>query len=409
MIMLFCSHFLARVSCHLEVRSPPIWSILSFLLLLNVHQQHLGPEGQGLGLLYQLLVGGVRLDTHHNCALLGVNLGIKFRIPDQVDNPPLRLVGGHVELLRQHGDGDALVDPAERLKDHHPGVLNKVVKTSNQEKVIDQNRLAISQLLLSSIKVKVDVQILDEAGDGVLVGVGLLLDDLDQVLHHISPGTLVTNDSGGQISQNPRTGGLDGVEIRLLVEKQSNDQISALGMVEEDKQAPVNEPGSLLQSLQIASKRALINKLFQPIKILKSRVPILHQNLGSQLAPHSIQIILVSWLNQNTVEIQILACSTIVATLVLKLGKVVASVNHTWLEVITFGQKVQQLFAVPGGLNLSLDLWFSQNLQNSVCLRLELFKLLYNLGSFLHQSCWHLLVRVETLVDIHGKVDHAGV
>ena len=55
-----------------------------------------------------------------------------------------------------------------------------------EEKVIDQNRLAISQLLLSSVKVKVDVQILDEAGDGVLVGVGLLLDDLDQVLHHIS-------------------------------------------------------------------------------------------------------------------------------------------------------------------------------------------------------------------------------
>ena len=39
-------------------------------------------------------------------------------LPDQVDNPPLRLIRGHVELLRQHGDGDALVDPAERLKDH---------------------------------------------------------------------------------------------------------------------------------------------------------------------------------------------------------------------------------------------------------------------------------------------------
>ena len=67
----------------LEVSRPPIWSILSFLLLLNVHQQHLGPEGQGLGLLNQLLVGGVRLDTHHDCALLRVNLGIKFRIPDK--------------------------------------------------------------------------------------------------------------------------------------------------------------------------------------------------------------------------------------------------------------------------------------------------------------------------------------
>ena len=66
-------------------------------------------------------------------------------------------------------------------------VKQKNISHRYQEKVIDQNRLAISQLLLSSVKVKVDVQILDEAGDGVLVGVGLLLDDLDQVLHHISP------------------------------------------------------------------------------------------------------------------------------------------------------------------------------------------------------------------------------
>ena len=98
-------------------------------------------------------------------------------------------------------------------------VKQKNISHRYQEKVIDQNRLAIPQLLLSSVKVKVDVQILDEAGDGVLVGVGLLLDHLDQVLHHISPGTLVTNDSGGQISQDPRTGCLDGIEIRLLVEK----------------------------------------------------------------------------------------------------------------------------------------------------------------------------------------------
>ena len=55
-------------------------------------------------------------------------------LPDQVDNPP-RLIGGHVELLRQHGDGDALVDPAEHLKDHHPGVLNEIIKTSDLENI----------------------------------------------------------------------------------------------------------------------------------------------------------------------------------------------------------------------------------------------------------------------------------
>ena len=138
------------------------------------------------------------------------------------------------------------MDPTECLEDHHPGVLNEVVKTGHQEEVIDQDRLTVSQFLLCSIKIKVDIQIFDEAGDWVLVGVGLLLDHFDQILHDISPGAFITNNCCGQVSQYPGTSCLDGVEIRLLVEKQINDQVSTLGMVEEDKQAPVNQPGSLL-------------------------------------------------------------------------------------------------------------------------------------------------------------------
>ena len=132
------------------------------------------------------------------------------------------------------------MDPAECLEDHHPGVLDEVVKTGHQEEVIDQDRLTVSQFLLGSIKIKVDIQIFNEAGDWVLIGVGLLLDDLDQILHDVPPGTFVTNHCCGQISQDPGTSCLDGVQIRLLVEEQVNDEISTLGMVEEDKQAPVD-------------------------------------------------------------------------------------------------------------------------------------------------------------------------
>ena len=93
-------------------------------------------------------------------------------------------------------------------------------------------------------------------------------------------------------------------------------------MIEVDKQTPVNEPGPLLQRLQLTAECALVYKLFQPgkyfsdlcsklflsqpVEILKSSVPVLHQDLGCQLAPHTIQIVLVSRLDQDAVEIQIL-------------------------------------------------------------------------------------------------------
>ena len=132
------------------------------------------------------------------------------------------------------------MDPAERLEDHHPGVLNEVVQAGHQEEVVDQDSFAVSQLLLSTVEVEVDIEVLDEAGDGVLVGVGLLLDNLDQVLHHISPCALVGDNSGGQVSEDPWTGGLDCVQVLLLVEEQLDDQVPALGVVEEDKERPVN-------------------------------------------------------------------------------------------------------------------------------------------------------------------------
>ena len=79
------------------------------------------------------------------------------------------------------------MDPAEGLEDHHSRVLDEVVQAGHQEEIIHQNRLTVPQLTLGSVEIKVDVQIFDEGCDGVLVGVGLLLDHLDQILHHIPP------------------------------------------------------------------------------------------------------------------------------------------------------------------------------------------------------------------------------
>ena len=117
-------------------------------------------------------------------------------------------------------DTDALMNATEGFEDHHPGVLYKVIQTGHQEEIVHQHRLAVPQLLLGPVKIKVDREVLNEGGDGVLVGVRLLLDHLDQILHHVAPRGLVRDDRGGQVAQYPGTGGLDGVKILLLVEEQ---------------------------------------------------------------------------------------------------------------------------------------------------------------------------------------------
>ena len=369
----------------------------------------ISPKRQSLGFFNQLLVGGVSLNPHHNSTLLGVNLGVQLGIPDEVDNPSLRLIGGHVELLRQHGDGDTLVDTTESLEYHHPRVLNVVVQTGHQEEIIDQDGLAVSQLLLGSVKIKIDVEILDEAGDGVAVGVGLLLDDLDQVLHDVPPRALVADDSGGEVPQYPGTSRLDSVQIRLLVEEQVDDQVPSLGMVEEHEETPVDEPGSLLQGLQVAAEGALINEGFEPVEILQSSFPVLHEDLGRQLPPHPVQIVLVRGLDQDPVEVQILAGPAVVAALVLELSKVVAGVDHARLEVVALHEEVQQLLAVPARLDLLGDLGLREDPQDGIRLGLQLLELLHHTGSLVHQALGDLLVGVQGPVHIHSKVHHAGV
>merc|ERR1719430_1399736 len=141
------------------------------------------------------------------------------------------------------------------------------------------------------------------ASVSVLVGVGLLLDNLDQVLHHISSCALVGDNSSGQVSQDPWTGGLDCVQVLLLVEEQLDDQVPALGVVEEDEEGPVDKPGPLLQGLQRRTKGGLINELLQPVEVLQSSVPVLHENLAGKLAPHSVQVVFVSGLHQDPVEV----------------------------------------------------------------------------------------------------------
>ena len=47
---------------------------------------------------------------------------------------------------------------------------------------------------------------------------------------------LVDDDGSRQVAEDPGTSRLDGVQIRLLVEEELDDHVSALGVVEEDKE-----------------------------------------------------------------------------------------------------------------------------------------------------------------------------
>ena len=71
-------------------------------------------------------------------------------------------------------NADALMYSAESLKNHQPGILNKLIQNCNKEEVIEQNHLALVKLLASTVKVKVDIQMLNKFSNGVPVSVGLL-------------------------------------------------------------------------------------------------------------------------------------------------------------------------------------------------------------------------------------------
>jgi len=62
----------------------------------------------------------------------------------------------------------------ESLKNHKSSILNKLIQNSNEEKVTEQNHLALMKLLASTIKVKIDIEMLNKFSNGVPVGIGLL-------------------------------------------------------------------------------------------------------------------------------------------------------------------------------------------------------------------------------------------
>lgn len=227
------------------------------LAFLHAADHHAGLEDDVPGLLDHLAVDG-GVDGVHDDGVVGeVDLGIHAGVTDQVDDPLLPLLGREIETLRQKGDVDALVGSAVGLQDEDAGILEEVFAGGGEEEVIVDDILAFLQLGLGAVEVDVDVQGLDELSDGVLVGVGFLLDNFDQVLQDVFP-TAANDGSGSDVTKDPRAGGLDGVDI-LGLEKHVEQMILAVLVVEEDEQRPVDKMRALVKELD---RRGLSLKKF---------------------------------------------------------------------------------------------------------------------------------------------------
>jgi hypothetical protein len=71
-------------------------------------------------------------------------------------------------------NADALMYATESLENHKPGILNKLIQNGNKEKVIVQNHVALVKFLASTVKVKIDIEVLNKFSNGIPVSVGLL-------------------------------------------------------------------------------------------------------------------------------------------------------------------------------------------------------------------------------------------
>jgi hypothetical protein len=179
-----------------------------------------------------------------------------------------------------------------------PGGIDKCVSRAEQEEIILENLLGLAQLLLGLLEVEVDVQGLDEVGDGVGVLVPFLAHDADQVLKLTLvlvavAGAAAAGDNGsGQVAQDPRARGLDGVDVGGREEHVGQGLAGGL-VVEEGKQRPVEQPGAVLQLGERVVEQACVDLLLDLVDLLDGAVPVDGQDLAGKLAPGGLALLVV--------------------------------------------------------------------------------------------------------------------
>ena len=214
------------------------------------------------------------------------------------------------------------MNSTEGLEDQQTRILHEFLGTTDEEEVVVQDIGAIAQLLLSSVEVEMNVETLEELGDRISKGVGLLkpkqsssllsslffffshlLNDFDQLFQRsFVLLSRIDDHRRGEITQQVRRGGLQRVQIGVglvvvrssRAEKQLNEIVATFGMIEIDEQRPVNEPSALMQQIQRRTSGVRLDRFFQLIQIVIGIVPTLHQDLRGEFPPQTRHHVLVT-------------------------------------------------------------------------------------------------------------------
>ena len=195
-------------------------------------------------------------------------------------------------------DVDTLVDLAVALGDEVAGGVDKGVGGAEQEEVVLENLLGLAELLLGLLEVKVDVEGLDEVGDGVGVLVTLLADNADQILElalvlvRVAGAAAAGDDGSGEVAQDPGAVCLDGVDVGGGEEHVGEGLAGGL-VVEEGEEGPVDQPGAVLQLGEGVVEEACVDELLDLVDLLNGRVPVDGEDLAGELAPGSLALLVV--------------------------------------------------------------------------------------------------------------------
>ena len=134
--------------------------------------------------------------------------------------------------------------------------MNKAV-CLQRKKICGEDGLALGQLPMRLLEIELDTEAIEELDDGV--GVIAVLHDPHKVLHEparlvlgsagaLDNAALAEEHGGGEVAQEMGGFGGDGLEVAFRLEELHHVLQSLGGVVPEDKEAPVEQPGALLQN-----------------------------------------------------------------------------------------------------------------------------------------------------------------
>ena len=237
-----------------------------------------------------------------------------------------------------------------RLADEVPRVIQEILPELVQEEVVRDDALRSLQLALRSLKVELDVELLEEARDGVRVLALLELHDLDELADRVAHaragrcaarrgllGLAREHGGDGEVAEDPGRSGLDGVEVRGG-EECLEEEGAARGVVEVDEERPVDEPCAGVQGCKgLCGRRhggggggggergggsACVDGVAEGIELFKGDLPLAGENVRSKFAPvgGGVEICVGG---EDAEMVEVICGARVVAVGILELAKVV--------------------------------------------------------------------------------------